>query len=183
MLKALETGMEGGKWFRLIDKVWSEKNLQSALEQVLYNGGSAGVDGRSVAAVGRQSEEEIAILHRQLRAENYEPTPVKRVWIPKQGSPEKRPLGVPTVRDRIVQTALRNVIEPIFEHDFAPQSYGFRPGRGSKDALRRVDELLKEGGVWVVDADIKGYFDTIPHGPLMERGRAKDRRRKGAPAY
>lgn len=87
------------------------------------------------------------------------------------------------MRDRIVQTALRNVIEPIFEHDFAPQSYGFRPGRGSKDALRRVDELLKEGGVWVVDADIKGYFDTIPHGPLMERGRAKDRRRKGAPAY
>jgi RNA-directed DNA polymerase len=169
MLKALETGMGEGKWFRLIDKVWSEKNLQSALEQVLYNGGSAGVDGRSVAAVGRQSEEEIAILHRQLRAENYEPTPVKRVWIPKQGSPEKRPLGVPTVRDRIMQTALRNVIEPIFERDFASQSYGFRPGRGCKDALRRVEELLKEGGVWVVDADIKGYFDTIPHGALMER--------------
>jgi RNA-directed DNA polymerase len=169
MLRALETGMEEGKWFRLIDKVWSEKNLQSALEQVLYNGGSAGVDGRSVAAVGKQSEEEIAILHRQLRAENYEPAPVKRVWIPKQGSPEKRPLGVPIVRDRIMQTALRNVIEPIFERDFAPQSYGFRPGRGCKDALRRVDELLKEGRVWVVDADIKGYFDTIPHGPLMER--------------
>jgi len=73
------------------------------------------------------------------------------------------------VRDRIVQTALRNVIEPIFERDFAPQSYGFRPGRGCKDALRRVDKLLKEGRVWVVDADIKGYFDTIPHGPLMER--------------
>lgn len=169
MLKALETGMGEGKWFRLIDKVWSEKNLQSALEQVLYNGGSAGVDGRSVAAVGRQSEEEIAILHKQLRVESYEPTAVKRVWIPKQGSPEKRPLGVPTVRDRIVQTALRNVIEPIFERDFAPQSYGFRPGRGCKDALRRVDELLKEGRVWVVDADIKGYFDTIPHGPLMKR--------------
>jgi RNA-directed DNA polymerase len=169
MLKALETGMGGGKWFRLIDKVWSEKNLQSALEQVLKNGGSAGLDGRSVAAVGRQSEEEIAILHRELRAESYEPRPVKRVWIPKQGSPQKRPLGVPTVRDRIVQTALRNVIEPIFERDFAPQSYGFRPGRGCKDALRRVDDLLKEGKVWVVDADIKGYFDTIAHGPLMKR--------------
>jgi len=169
MLKALETGMEGGKWFRLIDKVWSEENLQSALEEVCSNGGSAGVDGRSVAAVEKQSEEEIAILHRQLRAEQYEPAPVKRVWIPKQGSPEKRPLGVPTVRDRIMQTALRNVIEPIFERDFAPQSYGFRPGRGCKNALRRVDELLKEGGVWVVDADIKGYFDTIPHEPLMER--------------
>ena len=169
MLKVLETGMGEGKWFRLIDKVWSEKNLQSALEQVVYNGGSAGVDGRSVAVVERQSKEEIAILHRQLRAESYEPTPVKRVWIPKQGSPEKRPLGVPSVRDRIVQTALRNVIEPIFERDFAPQSYGFRPGRGCKDALRRVEQLLKEGKVWVVDADIKGYFDTIPHGPLMKR--------------
>jgi RNA-directed DNA polymerase len=170
MLKALETGLgEGRKWFRLIDKVWSEKNLQSALKQVLRNGGSAGVDGRSVAAVARQSEEEIAILHRQLRAENYKPKRVKRVWIPKQGSAEKRPLGVPTVRDRIVQTALRNVIEPIFERDFAPESYGFRPGRGCKDALRRVEGLLKEGGVWVVDADLKGYFDTIPHGPLLER--------------
>jgi RNA-directed DNA polymerase len=169
MLKALETGVEGGKWFRLIDKVWSEKNLQSALEQVLSHGGSAGIDGRSVAAIKGQSEEEIAILQRQLRAESYEPKAVKRVWIPKEGSAEKRPLGVPTVRDRIVQTALRNVIEPIFERDFAPHSYGFRPGRGCKDALRRVDQLLKEGRVWVVDADIKGYFDTIPHGPLMER--------------
>lgn len=169
MLKALETGMEGGKWFRLIDKVWSEANLQRALEKVVGNGGSAGVDGRSVVAVGKQSEEETAILHRELREESYEPAPVKRVWIPKLGSPEKRPLGVPTVRDRIVQTALRNVIEPIFERDFAAQSYGFRPGRGCKDALGRVDALLKEGRVWVVDADIKGYFDTIPQDALMER--------------
>ena len=173
MLKALETGMEGGKWFRLIDKVWSEKNLQSALRKVVANGGSAGVDGRSVGVVEKQSEEEIAILHRQLREEIYEPAPVKRVWIPKLGSPEKRPLGVPTVRDRIVQTALRNVIEPIFERDFAPQSYGLRPGRGCKDALRRVEELLKDGRVWVVDADIKGYFDTIPQDALMERVRRK----------
>jgi len=169
MLKALETGMEGGKWFRLIDKVWSEKNLQSALRQVHSNGGSAGIDGRSVAAVEKQSKEEIATLHRKLKAATYEPAPVKRVWIPKLGSREKRPLGVPTVRDRIVQTALRNVIEPIFERDFAPQSYGFRSGRGCKDALRRVEQLLKAGRVWVVDADIKGYFDTIPHDLLMER--------------
>ena len=169
-MKALETGLgEGRKWFRLIDKVWSEKNLQSALKQVLRHGGSAGVDGRSVAAVARQSAEEIAILHRQLRAESYKPKTVKRVWIPKQGSVGKRPLGVPTVRDRIVPTALRNVIEPIFERSFAPESYGFRPGRGCKPALRRVDQLLKEGGVWVVDADLKGYFETIPHGSLLER--------------
>ena len=169
MLRALETGMEEGKWFRLIDKVWSEKNLQSALREVVENGGSAGVDGRSVAAVERRSEEEISIIQRQLRAESYKPEPVKRVWIPKLGSAEKRPLGVPTVRDRIVQAALRKVIEPIFERDFAPESYGFRPGRGCKDALRRVEQLLKEGAVWVVDADIEGYFDTIPHGWLMER--------------
>lgn len=169
MLKTLETGMEGGKWFRLIDKVWSEASLQSALKKVVANGGSAGVDGRSAAAVEKQSKEEIATLHRQLREERYKPAPVKRVWIPKPGSPERRPLGVPTVRDRIVQSALRNVMEPIFERDFAPRSYGFRPGRGCKDALRRVDELLKEERVWVVDADIKGYFDTIPQDALMER--------------
>ena len=169
MLKALETGLEGNKWFRLIDKVWSEKNLQRAVARVMENGGSAGVDGRSVKVVKEQQEEEVAILQRQLRAGSYRPAPVKRVWISKLGSAEKRPLGVPTVRDRIVQTALRHVIEPIFERDFAPQSYGFRPGRGCKDALRRVEQLLQEGRVWVVDADLKSYFDTIPHVALLER--------------
>jgi RNA-directed DNA polymerase len=169
MLKCLQRGIEGGKWFRLIDKVWSERNLQSALEKVVRNGGGAGVDERSVAAVQKQSEGEVALLHRKLKEQSYEPMPVKRVWIPKPGSPQGRPLGVPTVRDRIVQTALRNVLEPIFEREFAPQSYGFRAGRGCKDALRRVEQLLKEGRVWVVDADIKGYFDVIPHDALMER--------------
>ena len=85
------------------------------------------------------------------------------------GSQEKRPLGIPVVRDRVVQAALRNVIEPIFERDFAAQSYGFRPGRGTREALRRVEELLKKGNCWVVDADIKGYFDSIPHNKLMEK--------------
>lgn len=170
MLKALETGMEANKWFRLIDKVWSQKNLQKALARVVANGGSAGIDGRSVERVAKESAAEIALLERQLRAGSYRPQPVKRVWIPKPGSAQPRPLGVPTVRDRIVQTALRAVIEPIFEHDFAPQSYGFRPGRGCKDALRRVDQLLtQEERTWVVDADLKGYFDTIPHGALLER--------------
>jgi RNA-directed DNA polymerase len=169
MLQALETGLEGERWFRLIDKVWSEGNLQRALERVIKNGGGAGVDGRSVAVVEAEQKEEIAILQRQLRARSYRPAPVKRVWIEKLGSAEKRPLGIPTVRDRVVQTALRHVIEPIFERDFAPQSYGFRPGRGAKDALRRVEQLLQEGRVWVVDADLKSYFDTIPQGRLMER--------------
>lgn len=169
MLKALETGLEGGKWFRLIDKVWSEKNLRSALEKVIAKGGSAGVDGRSVFAVERQSEEEIAEVQRQLREGRYWPAPVKRVWLPKPGSQEKRPVGVPTVRDRIVQSALRHVMEPIFEREFAQQSYGFRPGRGCKDALRRVEELLDAGRNWVVDADLKSYFDTIPHDRLLQQ--------------
>jgi RNA-directed DNA polymerase len=94
---------------------------------------------------------------------------VKRVWIPKPGSNEYRPLGIPTVRDRVVQTAVRHVLEPIFERDFAEHSYGFRPKRGAKDALRRVDGLLKAGYHWVVDADLKSYYDTIPHQPMLRR--------------
>ena len=169
MLAALETGIEGGKWFRLIDKVWAEANLGRALEKVVENGGSAGIDGQSVREMERHKEKEIGDLQRELREQNYRPQAVKRVWIEKLGSKEKRPLGIPAVRDRIVQGALRHVIEPIFERDFAPQSYGFRPGRGCKAALRRVDELLKSGHGWVVDADLKSYFDTIPWGRLMER--------------
>jgi RNA-directed DNA polymerase len=169
MLAALETGVKGGKWFRLIDKVWSEKNLGRALEKVVENGGSAGIDRQSVREVERHREKEIGDLQRELREQEYRPQAVKRVWIEKLGSKEKRPLGVPAVRDRIVQGALRHVIEPIFEREFAAQSYGFRPGRGCKGALRRVDELLKSGHGWVVDADLKSYFDTIPQGRLMER--------------
>jgi RNA-directed DNA polymerase len=100
---------------------------------------------------------------------SYQPKPVKRVWIPKPGSPEKRPLGIPTVNNRVVQCALRMVVEPIFEREFAPQSYGFRPGRSCHDALRRVNELLQSGYGHVVDIDIKGYFDAIPHERLMAR--------------
>jgi RNA-directed DNA polymerase len=169
MLAALETGVKGGKWFRLIDKVWAQKNLARALEKVVENGGSAGIDGQSVREMERHREKEIGDMQRELREQNYHPQAVKRVWIEKLGSKEKRPLGVPAVRDRIVQGALRHVIEPIFERGFAPQSYGFRPGRGCKGALRRVDELLKSGYGWVVDADLKSYFDTIPQGRLMER--------------
>src|SRR5205814_10142431 len=94
---------------------------------------------------------------------------IRRHYIPKPGSPEKRPLGIPTVQDRVVQTALRTVLEPIFEHDFAPHSYGFRPGRGCKDALRQVEGLLAAGYIYVVDADLKSYFDTIPKDRLLAR--------------
>jgi RNA-directed DNA polymerase len=173
MLRTLERGIEGGKWFALIDKVYRIANLQSAFNQVWRNGGSAGVDGQSIQQFEAQEEQQLQELSQELQSRTYRPAAVKRVWIPKPGSNEKRPLGIPVVRDRVVQTALRNVIEPIFEKDFAEQSYGFRPRRGAKDALRRVEELLNQAHHWVVDADIKAYFDSIPHSKLMAKVAAK----------
>jgi RNA-directed DNA polymerase len=167
MLTALSSGVRGGKWFSLMDKVYSCKNLRAAWEKVKANGGAAGIDRQSVEAIEANREKYLAEIQESLRENKYEAAPVKRVWIPKLGSKEKRPLGIPTVKDRIVQTALRNVIEPIFERNFAEHSYGFRPERGCKDALRRVDYLLKEGYIWVVDADIRKYFDSILHEILM----------------
>jgi RNA-directed DNA polymerase len=154
-------------WFTLVDKTYAPANLGSAFQKVWANGGSAGADKQTVAHFARQAESELTRLHEQLRDGTYRPQPVRRAWIPKPGSKEKRPLGIPAVRDRIVQAALRHVLEPIFETEFAGNSYGFRPGRGAKDALRRVDTLLKAGHDWVVDADLKSYFDTIPHEGLM----------------
>jgi RNA-directed DNA polymerase len=168
MLEILERGIKGGKWFALIDKVYDPRNLRSAFGRVYGNRGAAGSDGQSLEAFAARLEVELGKLGAELRESRYQPHPVRRVYIDKMGSKEKRPLGIPAVRDRVVQTALRNVVEPIFERKFAPQSYGFRPGRGCKDALRRVDELLKAGYEYVVDADIQGYFDSIPHEKLME---------------
>ena len=154
-------------WFSLLDKTYAPANLQSAFDKVWRNGGSAGADEQTVAQFERHAEAELQRLHEQLRDGTYRPQPVRRAWIAKPGSKEKRPLGIPAVRDRIVQGALRHVVEPIFEADMAEHSYGFRPGRGAKDALRRVDHLLKAGHDWVVDADLKSYFDTIPHDRLL----------------
>lgn len=173
MLTALEQGVKGNCWFSLIDKVYSAKNLLAALTKVSVNGGAAGVDQVTVEQFDHDWNTNLERLSEQLRTGTYRPLAVRRVQIPKPGSHETRPLGIPTVRDRVVQGAVRHVLEPIFEREFAEQSYGFRPRRGCKDALRRVDHLLKEGYVYVVDADLKSYFDTIPHGPLMDRVRER----------
>jgi RNA-directed DNA polymerase len=169
MLTALERGVKGGVWFSLIDKVYSLPNLQAAFAKVNANRGAAGCDHQTIAMYEADLDANLQDLSEQLRSGGYKPRKIRRVHIPKPGSRELRPLGIPTVRDRVVQTALRNVLEPIFERDFAEHSYGFRPNRGCKDALRRVDALLKAGYTHVVDADLKSYFDTIPHEPLMGR--------------
>lgn len=169
MLTALETGVKGNQWFSLMDKVYRLDTLGIGWEQVQANAGGSGVDGITVERFAKDCPRGLLVLNEQLRQGSYRPQPVKRCWIPKLGTTQKRPLGIPTVRDRIVQSALRLVIEPIFERDFAEQSYGFRPGRGCKDALRRVQQLLDEGCTWVVDADLKRYFDTIPHERLMAK--------------
>jgi RNA-directed DNA polymerase len=165
--------VKGGKWFRLIDKVYALPNLRKAFERVKANGGAAGVDHVTVEEFERHLEANLEKLSQALHDGSYRPQPIRRVWIPKPGGKEKRPLGIPTVRDRVAQAALRAVLEPIFERDFAAQSYGFRPKRGCKDALRRVDTLLKQGYHWVVDADLKSYFDTIPHAGLMAQVEGK----------
>jgi len=131
------------------------------------------VDHQTIEMFQAHLGENLQRLSRQLREGTYRPQAIRRAWIPKPGGKELRPLGIPTVRDRVSQAALRQVLEPIFERDFAEHSYGFRPNRSCKDALRRVDVLLKAGRTWVVDADLSSYFDTIPHEPLMNRVRAK----------
>jgi RNA-directed DNA polymerase len=167
MLTALEQGVKGGKWFSLIDKVHPIRVLEQAFFQVARNDGAAGVDHVTVTMFEEQLDANLMKLSDVLRTGTYQPQVIRRHYIPKPGTNEQRPLGIPTVRDRVVQTALRMVLEPIFEHEFAEQSYGFRPRRGCKDALRRVDELLKAGYSHIVDADLKSYFDTIPHDRLM----------------
>jgi RNA-directed DNA polymerase len=167
MLTTLERGIQGGKWFSLIDKVWKMDNLQSATRKVAAGKSRQKADGRKCRRYLEESHWRLPRLQEQIRNGRYQPQPVQRVWIPKMGSKELRPLGLPTVEDRVVEMALRNVIEPIFEQGFAEHSYGFRPRRGAKDALRRVNELLLSGKIWVVDADIKGYFDNIPTEKLL----------------
>ena len=148
-------GVKGGVWFSLVDKVFREDTLEAAWRTVKRNRGGAGTDHQSIEAFERNLPEEMARLSEELREGTYRPRPIRREYIDKPGSKEKRPLGIPCVRDRVVQAALRLVIEPIFEREFEAHSYGFRPGRGCKDALREVDRLLQGGYTYVVDADLR----------------------------
>jgi len=167
MLATLERGIQGGKWYSLYDKVWKMENLQRAVAQVTQGKSPKKADGRKCRRYAEQSARRLPQLQQMLKEGRYNPQPAQRIWIPKLGSKEMRPLGVPPVENRVVEMALRNVLEPIFEHTFAEHSYGFRPGRGAKDALRRVAQLLQAGKSWIVDADLKGYFDSIPQDKLM----------------
>jgi RNA-directed DNA polymerase len=168
MLEALDKGVKGEVWFSLIDKVYRPATLYSAWLAVKANRGSAGSDRQSIKDFERNLTDNLARLQEELQTGGYRPRPIRRVYIDKPGSKDKRPLGIPCVRDRVVQAALRLVIEPIFEKEFVESSYGFRPNRGCKDALKSVEQLLNAGLIHVVDADLKSYFDSIPHVKLMD---------------
>ncbi|MCH8553463.1 MAG: group II intron reverse transcriptase/maturase [Natronospirillum sp.] len=168
MLAALGNGVKGRKWFSLIDKVYRPQTLFNAWLKVRENKGAAGVDAQSIERFEANHPTYLRELSEALEDGTYRPSAIRRVEIPKAGG-KTRPLGIPTVKDRIVQTAVKRTIEPIFEQQFLDMSYGFRPGRGCKDALREVNRLLKAGYTHVVDADLQGYFDSIPHDRLMSR--------------
>ncbi|WP_449461374.1 reverse transcriptase domain-containing protein, partial [Streptococcus suis] len=154
----------------LYDKVYRKDVLKVAWNYVKRNKGSAGIDDftiEEIEAYGVQKFlDELDEIEDQLRNKKYQPKAVKRVYIPKANG-QKRPLGIPTVRDRVVQTAVKIVIEPIFEADFQEFSYGFRPKRSANQAIREIYKYLNYGCEWVIDADLKGYFDTIPHDKLL----------------
>lgn len=162
-------GPEGGRWYSLHDKVFAERTLRAAYVRVARNGGAPGVDGMTVEVFGERLAEEITRLRSAWDAGTYRPQAIRRTWIAKPGTDEQRPLGIPTVRDRVVQTALVSVLEPIFERTFSERSHGFRPGRSAQGALTAVLGHLKTGAVFVVDADLKGYFDSIPHERLLSK--------------
>jgi RNA-directed DNA polymerase len=166
MMAALPSRVDKG-WFTLMDKVTSQHALWRGWHRVRDNAGAAGVDRVSVERFGKHAEKRLEQLQKALLEGSYQPQAVRRVEIPKADG-SVRGLGIPTVTDRVVQAAIVEVLEPIFEHVFEPRSYGFRPKRGCKDALREVSEYLAQGYVHVVDADLKSYFDTINHERMRE---------------
>jgi RNA-directed DNA polymerase len=168
MLTALGNGVKGGKWFSLIDKVYRESTLEAAWQKVRANKGAAGIDGITIAKFESKKDKYLSELEHELRTGTYQPLAVKRMYRPK-GQGKMRPLGLPTVKDKIAQQAVKMVIEPIFENEFLDMSYGFRPQRGAQMAIAEVDRLIKEGYTWVLDADLQNYFDAIPHEKLLAK--------------
>lgn len=166
MLTALENGVKGNKWFSLIDKVHKPSTLFIAWEKVRKNEGAGGIDKVTIERFESHKTKYLKELEDALKNDTYNPKAVRRVYIPK-GQGKLRPLGIPCVIDRIAQQAVKLVIEPILEKEFLDSSYGFRPGKGAKDALKEVDRLIQEGYTFVVDADLQSYFDTIPHKELV----------------
>jgi RNA-directed DNA polymerase len=169
MIEALDKGVEGGRWYSLIDKVHRKENLKASYERTKRNKGTHGVDNISIRFFGKYLDENLERLTEEIKAGRYCPQRLRRIYIPKPGSGEKRPISIPTVRDRVVQGAVKHVIEPIFERTFADTSYGFRPNRNAKQALRRVERELNRGSQFVIDCDIKNFFDTIPQDKLMAK--------------
>lgn len=155
------------QWHSLLDKVYAPQNLQSAWERVRANRGAPGRDGITIAQFEAPATVWLQQLSQELRAKTYRPQPVRRVWIPKS-SGGQRPLGIPTVRDRIVQQALAPVLEPIYAAQFSRRSHGFRPGRGCDTALEVVDQAIRHGYAWVVDADLQTFFDTVDQEQLLD---------------
>jgi RNA-directed DNA polymerase len=157
------------RFYALYDKLYRRDVLGHALDRCRSNGGAPGVDGQTFADIeGYGVDRWLDELTEELRAETYQPQPVRRVNIPKDGQPGKfRPLGIPCIKDRVTQMAAVLVLEPIFEADLEPEQHAYRPGRDALEAVRRVERLLRTGHTEVVDADLSGYFDTIPHPELM----------------
>ena len=159
---------EAKKVHSLIDKVYQRKNLEMAWERVRANRGSGGVDGQSVSKFAEQADEQLNRLQEELMAQSYQPQPVRQVQIPKAGKPgEYRMLGIPSVYDRVCQQALLNRLEPIFEPVFDEANFGYRRGRSTRDALRKVWKEIKSGREWVVDADLKDFFGSVEHDKLL----------------
>jgi len=156
------------KWFSLIDKVYSLPNLLESWYEVKANKGAGGVDKESIEEFEGNLNQNLKELHRLLKERRYIPSPVRGVLIPKSSSGDLRPLGIPTVRDRVVQQAIKRIIEPIFERKFKDVSYGYRPERGAREAIQKCKEYIASGYRWVVDADIVSFFDTVDHKLLMK---------------
>jgi RNA-directed DNA polymerase len=152
----------------LVDKVYQRKNLEIAWERVRANRGSGGVDGQSLEGFAEQLDEQLDRLHSELKQNTYRPQPVRQVQIPKPGKPgEFRRLGIPTIYDRVCQQALLNRLEPIFEPVFDEANFGYRRGRSTKDALRKVWREIHSGREWIVDADLKDFFGSVDHKKLL----------------